>query len=80
MPLDMGATVEPLLLAAREVDWLSLAPTAMADKAVTAVTVTRASWGRMARQGVKAAMAVTPWLVSLATAVMEAKAEMVAMD
>ena len=80
MPLDMGATVEPLLLEDREVDWLPLAPTAMVDKAVTAVTVTRAPWGRMARQGVMAAMAVTPWLVSLATAVMEAKAEMVAMD
>lgn len=80
MPLDMGATVEPLLLAAREADWLPLEPTAMADKAVTVVPGTRASWGRMARQGVKAAMAVTPWLVSLATAVMGAKAEMVALD
>jgi hypothetical protein len=71
MPLEMVATVEPLLMEAREVDRLQLEPTVMADKAVTVVPVTRASWGRMARQGVKAAMAVAPWPVSLATAVME---------
>ncbi len=57
---------------AREVDWLLLELTAMADKAVTVVPGTRASWGRMARQGVKAAMAVMPWPVLLAMAVTEA--------